>query len=1197
MSRIAGWGAVGRLAVVVVLTGLCGLVSAALAGAAAAAKPPGSPAWAIESFAYPSNFSSDQNERCLAQSLIQAYENCDTYLVTATNVGMATTAENHTVTLTDAVTPSGRVSVRNVSLFTEGMGHEDEDLAGLEVEPLVRPGVKVCSTAPVRCEVSRYILSHVFGKTSVEPDVALRMYVSVVVDEPAVAGTLVNEAMVAGGIKRSKTNGSVPLEASVRRANTLQSSQPAFGLSVFDAPFVDVFGQPDTQAGAHPYELSTRLGLNSLLREGPEGSVVVTQAQDVRDVVVDLPLGFAGSAVMAPTCPLARLASKGPKGEQGHSGCPAGTIVGHIRSYPESLAAANGSVYNLVPRRGVAAEFGFIDLAGGAHVFDVTLAPTPAGYVVRTSSKEIPQIPLSEVLVNIFGDPAARDKSSATPVPTFTNPEDCNGEPLTTTVHMDSWSAQGSYNADGTPNFADPRWVSSAYSSPPVTGCEALAGSFEPSVAAALSTHQSDSPSGLNVDVSVPQKTGVEELGTPPLRDTTIVLPAGLVVNPSSANGLAACSLEEIGMSGSGVPDAGAPHCPDGSKIGTVSLETPALAMTVCSHGETPLTECEADGGKVEKAPLTGSIYLARQNENPFGSLIAIYIVVDDPRTGVVVKIPAKVSLDPVTGQLTSTVSDTPQFPFSILHTHFFEGSTAALTTPEKCGSYTLTSELTPWSAPASGSPVTQSVGFEVDQSPTGEECSEPGFAPTFAAGTANAQAGAFSPLDVRFSRNDGEQGFASASVKTPAGLLGSIRGIPKCEEPQAAKGECSSESLLGEATTAVGSGPDPYWVHGGKVYLTGPYNGGPFGLAIVVPTTAGPFTLEGNAGFGKEVIRSSIRIDPNNAQITVVSDPFPTILQGIPLQVRTVDVSINRPSFTFNPTSCSQHATEATLTSSQGTTATRTSAFYPSGCASLPFHPVFEASTVGAASKANGANLNVNVTSAGVGQANIAKVTLQLPAALPARLTTLQKACTDTVFNGNPAACNPESAIGQATIHTPILNSSLTGPAYLVSHGGAAFPDVEFVLQGEGITLVLDGKTDIKKGITYSHFESTPDAPFTTFETILPAGPHSALTANVAEAKHFNLCGETLTMPTTITAQDGAVINQTTKVTVQGCAAVKATKTKKLTRAQLLAKALNACRKRYKHSPHKRISCEKRARKHYNPTIHKTKRHATKKH
>ena len=336
--------------------------------------------------------------------------------------------------------------------------------------------------------------------------------------------------------------------------------------------------------------------------------------------------------------------------------------------------------------------------------------------------------------------------------------------------------------------------------------------------------------------------------------------------------------------------------------------------------------------------------------------------------------------------------------------------------------------------------------------------------------------------------------------------------------------------------------------------------------------------------------MRSTISVDPQTAAVTITSDPIPTILKGVPAQIKQLNVTVDRDAFEFNPTDCSPMRIDGTIGGDQGASVPVSSPFHVTNCAGLPFKPKLTASTQGQATKANGANFDVKVESKGLGQANIAKVRLQLPKALPARLTTLQKACTESAFNTNPASCPEGSVIGQATIHTPVLSSPLTGPAYLVSHGGAAFPDVEFVLQGEGITLVLDGKTQIKNQITYSKFESAPDAPFTVFETVLPAGPHSALTANLPEKAKFNLCSSSLAMPTEIVAQNGALLKQTTKIALQGCK-VKSSKPKKLTRAQMLALALKACRKAHKHSHARRTACERKARRaaRQRRTAHKT--------
>ena len=534
--------------------------------------------------------------------------------------------------------------------------------------------------------------------------------------------------------------------------------------------------------------------------------------------------------------------------------------------------------------------------------------------------------------------------------------------------------------------------------------------------------------------------------------------------------------------------------------------------------------------------------------------------------------------VDPKSGRLTSEFAQNPQFPFSHLRFSFKGGPRAPLANPQTCGTFTTVSELEPWSAPATPTKISESP-FTI----TGCGSSMP-FSPSFSAGTSSPAAAAYSPFTLTFSRNDGEQDLGGLAVTTPPGLLGKLAGIPRCGEAEANAGTCGPESQIGTATATAGPGSDPFTETGGRVYLTGPYKGQPFGLSVVVPAVAGPFNL------GNVVSRSAISVNPTTSAITVTSDPLPQLVDGVQLRTRSVTVEINRPDFEFNATNCSQQAISGTITgehaigSSEAAKSSAVSSPYAaSGCANLPFKPKLTALAAGKASKANGTSFNVKIESAGLGQANIAKVDLQLPKALPSRLTTIQKACLEAVFNANPASCDEGSVIGKATVHTPLLSSPLTGPAYLVSHGGAAFPDVEFVLQGEGITLVLDGKTDIKEGITYSRFETNPDAPFTTFETELPAGPHSALTADVPEKEEFSLCKTSLSMPTEITGQNGAVIRETSNIAVTGCGGVLPFKA---TKAELLAKALKACKTKYKgkKKKSKRLACEKQARKKYGP-------------
>jgi hypothetical protein len=594
-------------------------------------------------------------------------------------------------------------------------------------------------------------------------------------------------------------------------------------------------------------------------------------------------------------------------------------------------------------------------------------------------------------------------------------------------------------------------------------------------------------PAGVGVDLTFPQNENPDGLATPDLRDAVVTLPAGLVVSPSAADGLQACSEEDIALQSSAPA-----KCPPASQIGTVEIQTPLLAK-----------------------PLEGSLFLAAQDANPFHSLLAVYLVVEG--AGVVVKLAGETHADPATGQLTASFRQNPQVPVSDIKLHFNGGSRAPLANPRACGTATGTAQLSPWSG---GPPAVLSSGYEVNAGcPTGA------FAPSFEALMTNPQAGAFSPFSVTFSRSDADGILGGVSVKTPPGLLGVLKSAVQCPEPQAALGQCGPGSLLGHTTVGAGPGPTPFYL-GGSVYLTGPYNGAPFGLSIVVPAIAGPFNL------GNVVVRAAISVDPNTSQLTITSDPLPTIIDGIPLQVRTVNVIVDRPGFTFNPTTCNPLAVEGTLGSAEGATEPVSTRFQLVNCQTLPFKVKFSVATQAKTSRANGASLQVKLAYT-PGGANIHSVAVTLPKQLPARLSTIQQACLAATFQKNPASCPVGSLIGTGTASTPILANPLTGPAYLVSYGGAAFPDIVVVLEGEGIRLDLTGNINInKQGVTSSTFANVPDAPISSFSLLLPEGPHSGLSAIA------NLCGAPLHMPTTITAQNGAQIKENIAIKTVGCPA-----------------------------------------------------------
>jgi hypothetical protein len=974
---------------------------------------------------------------------------------------------------------------------------------------------------------------------------------------------------------------------------TVAGTLATFGLvPPVEAGMFDTTGAPYTQAGGHPYELTTNITFNSTT----DGSSFKPASGSLKDVRVQLPMGLVGNPTAAAKCTV--LIADRNRAPQ----CGPGTQVGVMHVFLEdgsgSLLDHALPLFNVVPGKGVAAEFASSEIAAGLNATIVARVRTGEGYGVSADSLNIPIIgTVRKVSVTIWGvpgDPAHNPQricgcGSGESLKAFLRaPTSCPGGNLTTNVLADSYNAPG--------EFAEAH-----AEMPGTTNCAVLP--FAPSLSVQPESSAADSPTGLHFDLHVPQNNDPAGVSTADLKNATVTFPAGLSVNPSAADGLGACSEGQVGFTGfaelnkasePGVQTAqftpGAAQCPDSSKLGDVELDTPLLGH-----------------------PLPGSLYLARQGANPFGSMIAVYLTVDDPVSGVIVKLPGLVQANPQTGQLTATFEQNPQLPFEDLKVKLFGGSSgsrASLTTPFTCGSYATSTALRPWSSPEGKDETPSSPPFQIAEAPGGGACaSSEGQTPNkpgFQAGTASPIGGSYSPFVLTLTREDGSQRFGSLNVTLPPGLTGKIAGIEQCPQADIEKAQsrshegegaseqsnpsCPSGSEVGTVHVGAGSGA-PFYVTG-RAYFAGGYEGAPFSLVIVTPAVAGPFDL------GTVVVRAGLFIDPSTAQVTVKSDPFPSILDGIPLDIRSVAVDMSRPGFTLNPTSCDTMAVTGEETSTAGQTAGVSDRFQAGGCTNLPFSPSFTAGTQGKASRADGASLVVKVDPL-PGQANIAKVDLQLPKQLPSRLKTLQKACTQAQFAANPAGCPEGSDIGRAVVHTPILNSPLAGPVYLVAHGGAAFPDVEMVLQGEGVVIVLDGQTQIKNGVTYSHFDAVPDAPISSFEAVLPEGPHSVFGTNIPASAKFSLCGQSMRMPTTITGQNGAVVTQNTRIGITGCPLTRPKVVKKaLTRAQKLKAALKACRKndRGKAKRRKRETCEKAGRKKYGPVKKANKSHGKKK-
>jgi hypothetical protein len=1145
-SRAQQGGRVRRYAL---LIAVISLVSALGAHNPASAATTG-PGWELTARAFPTNLPPE----------VEGNPGKGTIEVDIVNVGKAPSSGRITVTdtLPAGVTATDAGEARDVTTEEPIISHElwhctGDGLGG---------GVEGATVVTCTNESSGVVFAGGAGGPSANdqgPNFQPELGIAVKTESREVTST--NHVTIAGG--------GAPTPASTTDQVRISSSPAEFGFTSWDGWFSNADGTLDTQAGSHPYEATFSFDVATLVRNVQ----IASAGGEIKNVVVDLPPGFVGNPNVVPQCTRQQLDA---------TVCPNASQIGFVHTF---LGAGQNRdrLYNMVPPPGVPAEFGIITVQGINTYFDSSVR-SGSDYGISTEVDNFPTgRQIYHVVTTVWGAPGDQShviwRNSAgsgcsqediersgggpeieqtckpvgqSPKPFLTLPTSC-GEPQTFTIRADSWQHPETWikaefkthDANGNPTG--------------FTGCENLA--FGPSLSAALDTANADTPTGLTVDVK-PPLGGLENpegVGTSDIQGTKVTLPPGLVINPGQAAGLQACQPGQDGLTteaekAEGKENNGPPSCPGASKVGTVKAKSPLL---------------EAAAEK----ELEGNVYVMQSNP-PDLKLLAAFSA-----DGVNIKLVLNVHLDEATGQLTTTVANIPEFPVSDFKLSFSGGAQAALDTPAQCGAYTTTSDFKPWSSPFVADVSPYSV-FGITAGPGSGACpSNPlPFAPTMIAGSTTDQAGGFTDFSLLLQRGDAQQRIEKLQFKEPAGLAGLISSVPLCPEPQAVQGTCPAASHIGHAVVASGPGPYPLVLPQPgapelPIYLTGPYKGAPFGLSIVTPVIAGPFNL------GTIITRAKIEVDPHTAQITITTDPLPQIVDGVPTDLRSINSIIDRPGFLFNPTNCSPQEFTGTATSSQGATAAISSHFGMGSCRSLAFKPKFSASASGKNSKAGGASLDVKVAYPSEPQgseANIARVKVDLPKQLPSRLTTLQKACTAAQFNTNPAGCPSASVVGHAIVHTSVLPVPLEGPAYFVSNGGEAFPNLIMVLQGYGVTVDLVGDTFInKQGITSSTFKSVPDVPFNTFELMLPQGPNSALATDVPAKAQYSLCGQKLTMPTELIAQNGAVIDQSTPIGIGGCA-----KKKSLTRAQKLAVALKACHRKHNHA--KRAACEHQARKKY---------------
>jgi hypothetical protein len=1077
-----------------------GLLALSGLGASPATAAPAAPHWSIVSQSQPSFFA--------------AGAGTDAYTLVIRNDGALQTPRKSTVTVTDtlpeAIPASGSEEV-TAKVSSSGEGANGSGSPRYEMK------------CPEGTVTRAFTCTYEEGPQLAAVGVGATIVLTVRLSIPAGAESLTpNSATVSGG--------GAPSE-SVSESTPLSAAPVPFGLSYFLPAASEDDGEPDTQAGSHPFELTAGLAFTVSSRESPSPENNDTEFplsnSSPKDLEVELPAGLIGNPSSTPRCSQQEF--------QEHEGldCPVDTQVGTVAPFfYGAFLPAVYPLYNVVPPPGQPVELGFT-IARIGHIPLFLQLRDDAGpehdeYRLVAQLNDLPEAgPLQGAIVNLWGVPAdgthdleregttgeglqqthetCKPKvavnngeeqqilcpSGAAARPFLTLPTSCPGEPLAVGVFTDSWQGQ----SEAFPAAGQQQPTLGA-----MTGCERL--SFSPLLTVAPETPQAGAPSGYTVALHIPQNEDPTGLATPDLQKAVVTLPAGTVLSPSAGNGLQGCSEGQFELH-----RLAPASCPPASTIGTVQIVTPLLS-----------------------APLEGQVFLGDPACEPCSPTDAqegrlIRLLVAAQGSGVTVKLAGTVAIDQATGQLTATFSEDPQLPLEDLRLTLDGGPGAPLANSSACGTpLAASSQLTPYS---SESPVEgPSEPFEL----TG--CEPAQFDPSLVAGTTNNQAGAFSPATVTVSRTDADEDLQRIAVKLPQGLWGMISRVSRCGEAQAQADTCGPQSRIGGVTVLAGRGADPLALSG-SVFLTGPYEGAPFGLSIVVAAVAGPLNL------GTLDLRAAVTVDPTTGALTITSDALPQSVDGVPLQIKTVSLDIEREGFTFNPTDCRRMTIAATLTSAQGATASVWSSFQAANCATLAFRPKLTALTHARPSKADGAYLHVKVVS-GAGQANIAKLKVDLPKQLPARLATLHKACVASVFETNPAACPQASVVGAATVVTPVLNNPLSGPAYLVSHGGEAFPDLEMVLQGEGVLLRVDGQTSIAHGVTSSTFKALPDAPISTFDLVFAAGPRSLLDADLPARAKGSMCAQKLAMPVAITGQNGAVVKQTAHIAVSGCARLR---------------------------------------------------------
>jgi hypothetical protein len=993
---------------------------------AAARTAIGVPAWKLSVSSQPTNFAPGS-------------EGKPEYMLVANNVGGAAT--NGPVTIEDTL-PAGIVPLE----------------VGAQVDA---HGSQFNAT----CAIAGQTVSCSYAG-AIDPGNKFQVNIAVKV-EPG-GGTVQDSANIEGGE-------ALPVQATT--TTTIALAPPPFGFlpgsEGLSAPLNEADGSATTQAGSHPHQLTVDLAFPTELAGGD----TLGGAGHPRDVHVDLPPGEIVNPAAAPKCTTAQLS--------GAAGCPEETQIGTASTLTNVAGTIStlSPMYNMVPPPGSPSDFAFepanVELV--IHILGAVRSDGDYGLSGQTNDLLARGTnPILGARLQFWGDPGspAHDyirgecralerlnketltfestcpNEEPTGTALLTAPSRCPGSPALTLGHVDSWEEPGVFHEDS--------YESADLGGTPVStgGCNQL--SFEPTIEARPTTNLADSPSGLDFDLHQPTDEKLGNLSPAIARDVTVTLPQGMAVNPSSAQGRGACTQAEAHVNESKPSD-----CPDDAKLASAEVTTPLLP----NH------------------PLAGALYLAKPFDNPFGSLLAIYLSVEDPSTGTLANFAGKVSADPLTGQLTTIFKDNPQLPLEDVKLHFFTGPRASFRTPPACGTYSTTTDIKPWSAPETAD-AHPSDSFAIGVAPGGGACptsaEKAANSPSFSAGTIAPQAGAFSPFVLKVKREDATQPLAGIDTTLPPGLTGKLAGIATCSEAQIAQAQakshpnegaleiahpsCPASSEVGEIDAAAGAGITPLHV-GGHAYLSGPYKGAPLSLTTITPAVAGPFDL------GVVLVRAALYLDPTTTQIHAVSDPFPQILEGIPLDLRSFTLKMGRPNFTLNPTSCDPMTITGFVSSALGNNAGVSSPFQVGGCSPLGFKPKLTLRLKGGTKRGGHPSLKA-VLRMPNGGANIARTVVALPRSEFIDQGHFRTICTRVQFAAH--ACPAGAIYGHVRATSPLVDYAVEGPVYLRSSSNQ-LPDLVISLHGppsQPIEVEATGRVDSVNGGIRTSFEAVPDLP-----------------------------------------------------------------------------------------------------------------------